>query len=959
MAEDLSLGDRKAVQTLMEQRKEEASFIGWTIKKDAKNRSQKRLIVLTGNKLFSLKPGGKIAREGHWLELSTIQSPTPKEANFTFKNFKLNITTDAVDEILTIIRNAYSQSFPGIQEKDRLKLDINPPSRITEIKSSDQPLGGFITTYKSLCNFYNVEARGDIIWDLENLFIPGHIKEFALNELEQPISANDLKPLLGALQYNTYFKGLTARDFTMDKNMIQSVADMLKSNTTLDELDFSRSGINKDGIALLSEALSVNKSMQLTSINLSYNNIEDKGASSLATYIGGLSRGIAKVDISNCGIMKAGLTAIAGALKKNAHMSSTLTYFDISNNKLEAEGSSALAAFLANTNSIRYLFLGNTMANTEVIIGAIQRGCGELSQLDVSGNKFAKSANLPKYLQGTAHLNNLNLSNTQGPESTYKEIVSAFAGNVYLKDCVLNISENKLGPAGARSLASIADKLHNIVSFDVGDNEFGDEGITVLADALCHNSSIKHLSLAGNFRGKPGKARPHAIDSIANLINSECPIESLNLSAPKGAELKNDLIPFLYALATNESLKSLDISGNQIGNKGAVALGKAIQTNESLETLKWDNNLTTLAGFQGFNNGLRRNHTLKNMPMPINDISTGLRGGEAQGISEIVNQMERHIMRNQSPGAKFQTGGTDITSVSSQFAFLSSGQREAVQKTLMKIKSTGRKVADDHKILIEDAENQDNVMTSLFSTKDQFCDTFDVELKKSLAAYVKTLNPLFGKLKAQMIENFADQVKRNFKSFPDDIIRRFQSVLAYGGKDLSEEELERVIVASSSAELSNKASQAFYSTVSIASDYLYEKVQDQLQDIVDELTEAAHNQAHEETKAKAAASPAAAKNSTAPIAPSKSGSSSAPPSSAPPAKPQPKIPPKAKKAAVPPKPGAKPGAKDAAEGEANIEALPKVESNLNHATKERAAPQQKRKPPTRKPRPAPPGQSGM
>jgi hypothetical protein len=44
----------------------------------------------------------------------------------------------------------------------------------------DHPLGGFITTYKAICEFYSVPPREDIIWDMENLFVPGHIKDFNL-----------------------------------------------------------------------------------------------------------------------------------------------------------------------------------------------------------------------------------------------------------------------------------------------------------------------------------------------------------------------------------------------------------------------------------------------------------------------------------------------------------------------------------------------------------------------------------------------------------------------------------------------------------------------------------------------------------------------------------------------------------------------------------------------------------
>jgi len=334
------------------------------------------------------------------------------------------------------------------------------------------------------------------------------------------------------------------------------------------------------------------------------------------------------------------------------------------------------------------------------------------------------------------------------------------------------------------------------------------------------------------------------------------------------------------------------------------------------------------------------------MPMPINDISSCLKEGQ---IMEVVNSMESNILRNQSPTAKFQSA-TEIGG-SSQFGFLTSGQREQVQKTLFKIKSTGRKISDDQKkLVLDEAENQDNVMTNMYSVKDGIHQEFEVELRKSLIEFCKTLPPLFGKLKSQLIEQIIENVRGSYKSFEDSSVRRLQTNLSYGGKDLPEEEFERIIVSSATAELSSKGNQAFHSTVSIASDYLYEKIQDKLQDILFELTEAAANEANDEMKAQLQKSPSP-KTTNATANPPKSGGS----------KLQPKVPPKIKKGPAPTPPKGKPskGKEESSEEVVHVEALPKVEGNLNHATKDRAAVQQKRKPPSRKPRPSPPSQTAM
>lgn len=65
-------------------------------------------------------------------------------------------------------------------------------------------------------------------------------------------------------------------------------------------------------------------------------------------------------------------------------------------------------------------------------------------------------------------------------------------------------------------------------------------------------------------------------------------------------QLKLDLLPLLSVLSLNTTLTSLDITGHMMGNKGATALGKALQINNSLHHIAWDENGTTLPGFTYF-----------------------------------------------------------------------------------------------------------------------------------------------------------------------------------------------------------------------------------------------------------------------------------------------------------------------------------------------------------------------
>jgi hypothetical protein len=113
------------------------------------------------------------------------------------------------------------------------------------------------------------------------------------------------------------------------------------------------------------------------------------------------------------------------------------------------------------------------------------------------------------------------------------------------------------------------------------------------------------------------------------------------LSASKANNgLKEDILPLVFSLMTNKTLKELDISGNQIGNQLALSLNKVLQTNRTLESLIWDGNDITGPGFHMFLAGLRRNNVLKNMPLPLNDINAASKDKVNTHFVDILKQIQ-------------------------------------------------------------------------------------------------------------------------------------------------------------------------------------------------------------------------------------------------------------------------------------------------------------------------------
>lgn len=141
-----------------------------------------------------------------------------------------------------------------------------------------------------------------------------------------------------------------------------------------------------------------------------------------------------------------------------------------------------------------------------------------------------------------------------------------------------------------------------------------------------------------------------AMDAICELIESECPLESLTIRGSGKLVLRDDTLALLDAVGFNKTLTHLDISGNGMGDSGAFSLGKALQLNSTLRSLSIDNNGITLRGFIAFTIGLARNRSLVKMPLPLFDITNAAKGN-LDKTQRLTDEMSSYLARNQNPAS--------------------------------------------------------------------------------------------------------------------------------------------------------------------------------------------------------------------------------------------------------------------------------------------------------------------
>ncbi|KAA0185854.1 putative leucine rich repeat-containing [Fasciolopsis buskii] len=123
---------------------------------------------------------------------------------------------------------------------------------------------------------------------------------------------------------------------------------------------------------------------------------------------------------------------------------------------------------------------------------------------------------------------------------------------------------------------TITSKLHTINLWRVG---LTDEQVLQLANFLAENNTVKKLHIDGN--------EPLLEDTLAQLIQEGGSVTKLRFRhCHLGSVEARQMASRLGTMnTTNTKLLSLDLSGNQIGDEGALSFAQALRTNRTLLTL--------------------------------------------------------------------------------------------------------------------------------------------------------------------------------------------------------------------------------------------------------------------------------------------------------------------------------------------------------------------------------------
>ncbi|XP_005526471.1 PREDICTED: leucine-rich repeat-containing protein 16C [Pseudopodoces humilis] len=570
------------------------------------------------------------------------------------------MSLDDLEQVVIHVTMSLKKVFPDSSLGTLLKN--SPPSlyeRIQQItdsleemlQSNPGPCGGFSETYAALCDYNGFAFREEIQWDVDNIYHSQDCREFNLLDFSH-LESRDVALSVAALSFNLWFTKLSCKDFRLNQEISEQLLYMLSKSVTLEELVLENSGLKADFVQRMAQVLSSHPNSVLHTINLSGNQLEDRGVTAFSRHMEKSSKGLQSLSLARTMLTAKGMSTLCKALTDNKAIGFSLRHLDLSGNPgtLAGDDISNLQSLLHRCHSLSHLSLAGTDCPLDALFGALLHGSHtSLIHLDLSKNVYSHrrvktiSPDIKEFFSQACSLRHVSLAGTKLPADVVRALLQGLADNSHISDLHLDLSSCELRSAGAQVIQDLIPDASSISHLDLSDNGFDPDMVTLVL-SIGRSKSIRHVSLGKNFNIKSKEGLLDVLHRIVQLTQEEdCPLQSLSVAESR---LKLGTNVLLSALGSNTSLISLDISGNAMGDTGAKMLAKALQINTKLRTVVWDRNNTTAHGLLEVAQALERNYTLKAMPLPMSDVAQAYRSNPDR-TEEAVHKLQSCLTRNQ------------------------------------------------------------------------------------------------------------------------------------------------------------------------------------------------------------------------------------------------------------------------------------------------------------------------
>ena len=374
------------------------------------------------------------------------------------------------------------------------------------------------------------------------------------------------------------------------------LAEAIKVNTILKNLDISCNTIYPSGIEAISGCLETNKA--LTKLNVSENSIGDSGATCLVEFIQVnttlLELDVSKNQISNCGVMRIIEACRSRTLNK---LSLVCRHNNLSKSELESineyiKKENAVQTFDASWNSTIANHKFDYYTQSLIIDIVVFR---KLSLVNGDWVTVVSKESEVCLIHDHERLDSIKYHFTHG---SLTEL--SFLPNMKLSSMLLYLVREVI-------------QIETLQKLSITGNKISDNGAITFSECFKSNTTLIDLNMSGN------NISCNEASAIAEVLKVNDTLQKLDISHN---EICNDgAIAISECLKTNSTLVDLDVSWNYITCKGARAFGEALEENDALQKLDISGNRISDVGAMALSECLEANSTLIELKMSRNNIS--------------------------------------------------------------------------------------------------------------------------------------------------------------------------------------------------------------------------------------------------------------------------------------------------------------------------------------------------
>ena len=361
----------------------------------------------------------------------------------------------------------------------------------------------------------------------------------------------------------------------VEEKVADKIAEVLSSNTELQQLVLSNNRFNTLNMIVIAQALP----SSLTFFSIANNDVGEDAAENVAMAFSKTTK-LEHLNLNNNRFSTKGMKTIAKGLQRI----STLTALNISSNKVDEGAADDIATVLSHNKNLQELYLDKNYFETSSMnkFAEALQTTSTLTALSFSHNYVGDGAadNVAKVVSHNSQLQKLCLSKNLFKAAGIIKIARALRTITTL--AVLNISENNIVEAVAYDIAAVLQCNTKLKELDLHNNNLKTSGIIKIAKALLNTSTLTVFNISNN------NVNEGAAGSIGAVLKCNTNLKELDLH---DNNLKTSgIIKIAEALQNISTLTVFNISNNNVNEGAAGHVGAVLSQNTQLQELHLDNN---------------------------------------------------------------------------------------------------------------------------------------------------------------------------------------------------------------------------------------------------------------------------------------------------------------------------------------------------------------------------------